>query len=71
MENSFHGGSSPLSPTRILLRQNENEDIPSVFSGIGGALKQKGINELDMGEDLEIIHNFEIEIHITQILYGN
>lgn len=49
----------------------QKENIPSIFSGPIDALKQKIINELDMGEDLEIIHNFEIEIHITQILYGN
>ena len=49
----------------------QKENVPSIFSGPIDALKQKIINELDMGEDLEIIHNFEIEIHITQILHGN
>lgn len=48
----------------------QNEALPPFFPDFGKALiKQKIINELDMGEDLEIIHNFEIEIHITQILY--
>ncbi len=47
----------------------QKEDVPPLLSDFGQALKQKIINELDMGEDLEIIHNFEIEIHITQTIY--
>ena len=47
----------------------QKEDVPPLLSGFRQALKQKIINELDMGENLEIIHNFEIEIHITQTIY--
>ncbi len=49
----------------------QKEEVPPLLSGFRQALKQKTINELDMGEDLEIIHNFEIEIHITQTIYVN
>ncbi|MBU1703103.1 hypothetical protein KJ951_01750 [Patescibacteria group bacterium] len=45
----------------------QKEDTPSFLSG--QFIKQSIINELDKGEDLGIIHNFEIEIHLNQTIY--
>lgn len=30
--------------------------------------KKTIINDIDMGEDLHVVHNFEIQIHITDYL---
>jgi hypothetical protein len=45
--------------------------VPSFFTDSWQAVKNMVINNLDIGEELGVIHNFEIKIYITQTIYDN
>lgn len=45
----------------------EKQSIP-FFLPLKPYLKAKIINQLNLGEELNIIHNFEIEVHITETI---
>lgn len=47
----------------------ENENVPFFLSDLAAYLKNTTINALNMGEDLGLIHNFEIKIRLKEILY--